>query len=333
MILIKLLRMAALDNIMVKNGRKKMKKRILLLLLGLMLLVACAGSESMVSPLSFTAWQLIEMDGDIPLPDTSFTIEFSEVEVSGKAGCNIFSGSYSANEDSITLSDLYSTEMACMEPEGVMEQEQIFLGILRDASTLQMDSEQLTLMDGERRTLVFIKAGEVIPGELAAENPDDAVSATRVPEGQLSSTIERPSGHILFTDGITGISIFYPESWVVSEDIPGEYAILQSYPLEKYVGGEMLEAGDTKCDLYIQSENTKAEDLIAQWESDPMVEFNSMEAIELPNGVLTHRIVIESMGTTLVYVVELEPYVVTLTCFGEFEPVDEFAETLHVRDK
>ena len=310
-----------------------MPKKLLLLLIGLIFLVSCGESEVLESPLSSTAWQLIEMDGDIPLPDTSFTIEFSEVEVSGKAGCNTFSGSYTANEDLITLSDLYSTEMACMEPEGVMEQEQIFIGILGEASTLQMDSEQLTLMDGERRTLVFIKAGKVNPDEPGADNRNDTIAATRNPEDQLSSTIERPSGHILFTDGITGISIFYPESWVVSEDMPGEYAILQSYPLDKYVGGEMLEAGDAKCDLYIQSENTKAEDLIAQWESDTMVEFNSMEAIELPNGVLTHRIVIESMGTTLVYVVELEPYVVTLTCFGEFEPVDEFAETLHVRDK
>ena len=43
-----------------------------------------------------------------------------------------------------------------------------------------------------------------------------------------------------------------PESWVVTGVVPGQFAILQSYPEDKYVGGEAREPGDTKCDLTIR---------------------------------------------------------------------------------
>jgi hypothetical protein len=52
--------------------------------------------------------------------------------------------------------------------------------------------------------------------------------------------------------------------------IEGEYAILQSYPEDKYVGGEGREPGDTKCDLNIRSTGTNMAELIQQWQTNDL---------------------------------------------------------------
>lgn len=55
---------------------------------------------------------------------TEITAIFSEDgNMSGSAGCNSYSGSYEATEDTISIGPIANTEMACMDPEGIMEQE------------------------------------------------------------------------------------------------------------------------------------------------------------------------------------------------------------------
>ena len=57
----------------------------------------------------------------------------------------------------ITVSALAITEMACMKPEGVMEQETTFVEFLADARTFRLTEEQLQIVisDGHE-TLTFI---------------------------------------------------------------------------------------------------------------------------------------------------------------------------------
>ena len=55
----------------------------------------------------------------------------------------------------LTVIDLYQTEMACMEPDGVMEQESRYLGVLRDATQANVYGTQLWLRTEDGRSLVF----------------------------------------------------------------------------------------------------------------------------------------------------------------------------------
>jgi heat shock protein HslJ len=72
--------------------------------------------------------------------------------IQGSSGCNRFSGAYEISGDRIAIHDVRSTLMACIKPEGVMDQEQKFLALL-------MSSEGYQIMDGR---LQLTRSGQVL---------------------------------------------------------------------------------------------------------------------------------------------------------------------------
>ncbi len=112
--------------------------------------------------------------------------------------------------------------------------------------------------------------------------------------------------------------------------LEGQYAILQSYPEDKYVGGEMSEKGDTKCDLNIHPVGTQMDDLINQWISNDMTTILAEEEFAFPDGVIGKYFEIDSMGQSAVFIAEVNNRVVSLTCFGDFSMTAEIAATLMV---
>jgi len=99
---------------------------------------------------------IAESDGDVRLPITGTTItaRFEDGQISGTAGCNQYSGSYTA-EDKIVLNEMSWTEMLCMDPEGVMPPETHYLEILRDVTTYTIEENQLTLSTEDGRALMY----------------------------------------------------------------------------------------------------------------------------------------------------------------------------------
>ena len=89
------------------------------------------------------------------LPGSEITAAFAGGEVSGIAGCNQYGGSYSLNGAELAVSDLFQTEMACLEPEGIMEQEARYLEALRQATAARVYGRQLWLETAEGLSLVF----------------------------------------------------------------------------------------------------------------------------------------------------------------------------------
>ena len=88
------------------------------------------------------------------LETADVTIEFDADEVSGCAGCNLYSGSYSARKDgTFSVDNVAWTEMACLEP-GVMKQEQQFLNTLLQAKSYDVSDDTLTI-GGDGGSLVF----------------------------------------------------------------------------------------------------------------------------------------------------------------------------------
>ena len=118
-------------------------------------LVACGGSDA--NALRNTAWELESLAGNAVLPGTTITIEFSDDQVSGSAGCNHYEGNYQAEENRLSVSNVFSTEMGCLEPTGILEQETAYLTALSAAATYQITADRLEMFDetGDQ-VLVFV---------------------------------------------------------------------------------------------------------------------------------------------------------------------------------
>ena len=91
------------------------------------------------------------------LEDTEITINFisAEVKMEGSAGCNSYFGGYEVEGNQLSIpGPIGATEMYCMEPEGIMEQEQEYLAILQDAESYEIEDDQLQIVSGDK-VLVF----------------------------------------------------------------------------------------------------------------------------------------------------------------------------------
>ncbi len=69
------------------------------------------------------------------IQESQITAEFGgDGTLTGSAGCNNYSTTYTTKGSSITIGPAASTLMACQDPQGVMEQESQYLGALEAAS-------------------------------------------------------------------------------------------------------------------------------------------------------------------------------------------------------
>jgi heat shock protein HslJ len=129
-----------------------------------------------------TSWVLVALNGDSPLEGTTITAEFAEGEISGSSGCNSYFGSYTLNGNGLEFGMMGMTEMACMEPQGVMEQESAYLETLRSITQVRLAGDQLEMMD---------ESGDVVLRFERQEEPTpvDPASLERTPWA-LESFIE-----------------------------------------------------------------------------------------------------------------------------------------------
>jgi hypothetical protein len=140
-------------------------------------------------------------------------------------------------------------------------------------------------------------------------------------------TPEPPAGFRRYVNGPSGVSLWVPESWTVIEPGP-HWPILQSYPQDKYIGGEARQPGDTKCDLTIHPPGTSVADVVQRLRSSPRATIVSEREIVLQSGRSGMRFEVESMGCSLSLITEVNERAVVLTCFGEPALFDEIAVTL-----
>lgn len=98
------------------------------------------------NPLLDTSWQLQRMNGIDVIPGTLVTAIFGDGgNLSGSGGCNTYSGQYSVNGSSITVSNVIFSRNYCPEPEGIMEQETAFANVLGSASGFSLENNRLII--------------------------------------------------------------------------------------------------------------------------------------------------------------------------------------------
>jgi heat shock protein HslJ len=101
-----------------------------------------------------------DMPAPLPIPAevlhvTEITVTFDGDTLRGSAGCNSYGAAYAHDGSSLTIETIASTVMDCPSPEGVMEQERRYLGVLKDVIAYYVHRGQLWLETDDGRALVF----------------------------------------------------------------------------------------------------------------------------------------------------------------------------------
>jgi heat shock protein HslJ len=140
-----------------------MKRKILYLLIPLIIIAAislsaCDGAEPATGgELEGVTWSLERYGDTVVLDGSEITAVFDsgEGQVSGSAGCNHYFGGYQVSGSSLTVSQIGYTEMYCMYPEGVMEQESEFLRALQAAESYEVQDNGILVINCGDSQLVF----------------------------------------------------------------------------------------------------------------------------------------------------------------------------------
>ena len=111
------------------------------------------GSED--ANLRGTSWELVSYAGKLPLDGKIMTANFEGAEVSGSTSCNHYFGGYKVKNDQISIEGLGWTEMACMDPEGIMEQEQVIMSLLSKSDTFTLQGNRLEIKTTTGESLIF----------------------------------------------------------------------------------------------------------------------------------------------------------------------------------
>ncbi|MCD6287019.1 MAG: META domain-containing protein [Anaerolineae bacterium] len=90
--------------------------------------------------------------------DTEITATLTDGQIEGSAGCNGYFASYTLDGPHIEMGPVANTEMYCMEPEGVMDQEMDYLVALATAAMYDIDRDTLTILNAEGMRLLTYSA-------------------------------------------------------------------------------------------------------------------------------------------------------------------------------
>jgi len=122
-------------------------------------------------PLTGTTWQALHyFDGQDALVSALLGTEIVAVfdeggKVSGSAGCNQYTASYEADGDQITIGPSAITRMMCGKPDGIMEQEAMYLAAMESAVSYRIEGDHLELLDAEGKSAAsYVAAPEQGPG-------------------------------------------------------------------------------------------------------------------------------------------------------------------------
>ena len=122
---------------------------------------ACGGKPAAGADLEDTRWSLLSYGTpDSPtalVGDTEITLEFdlAENRIGGSAGCNSYFSEITIKGNKLSTSVVGSTEMYCMDPNGVMEQEVAYVTALSLVESYEIQDGQLRITCTDGQVLVY----------------------------------------------------------------------------------------------------------------------------------------------------------------------------------
>ena len=113
-------------------------------------------------PLEGTTWDLKFIyngkEWQPVIPGSTVTAQFDGDQLSGSAGCNSYNATVTIEGETMTISDAASTRKACADPEGVMDQETLYLSTLSSVTGYQGAGYALSLVDADGQAILVFGA-------------------------------------------------------------------------------------------------------------------------------------------------------------------------------
>ena len=144
----------------VKLYKRKLYLGVVVLALLTLIAGACGKVAEDTVTLKDTSWVLesygVQGNLQAVLADTEITAKFDGAEgrVHGSSGCNTYGGDYHISGNELSIPALEWTEIGCLEPEGIMEQEGKYLKLLIAAESYQIQNGTLQI-DSGGQVLIF----------------------------------------------------------------------------------------------------------------------------------------------------------------------------------
>jgi heat shock protein HslJ len=109
------------------------------------------------------AWALSTINGQPLLPGSAITLQFLNGHLAGFAGCNDYTGSYTAVDNGdgtfgVTVDRLNTGRRAC--PQEVMTQEDNFTNVLQTATSAAIQENMLTVSGPNGQLVFFLITGQ-----------------------------------------------------------------------------------------------------------------------------------------------------------------------------
>ncbi len=104
-------------------------------------------------------WTLSQYNQTPLLPGTAVTLQFKQGELAGFAGCNTYTGEYTAVDNgdgtySISLGQLTTSRLAC--PVDILNQESAYLSLLQQATTANIQENSIVLSSPAGELLFYL---------------------------------------------------------------------------------------------------------------------------------------------------------------------------------
>jgi heat shock protein HslJ len=140
--------------------------KLCLLALALLAVMACQliPGRDASADLTGTSWMLSSLDGNLPVPGTTVTLQLGEDgSASGSDGCNRFRTTFSQSGARLTFDQPGAlTMMACPEP--VMDQARAFMAALASTTRFTATEDELVLRAGNKHLATFVATSQDLAG-------------------------------------------------------------------------------------------------------------------------------------------------------------------------
>ena len=134
-------------------------RSVALTLLIAMVALALTGCDGLGAarrdPLANSSWTLVAYRKSRPIPGTTITATFAQGQIRGSAGCNSYACSYTLNEGNLSVGEIEVTEMGCLEPAGILDQEQAYLALLAQTQTYHIDDQGRLILSAGHESITF----------------------------------------------------------------------------------------------------------------------------------------------------------------------------------
>jgi heat shock protein HslJ len=165
-----------------------------------------------------STWRLATLAGAALRAGTEITADFDGGNVTGSAGCNSYSGSYTAAAGALSFPSPFAvTLMAC--DDAIMAQEQAYLGALAVATSFSIDGDALTVHTGEGElVLTAVTALTQNAWTLTSVAGSSLVSGTEITANFAAGVVTGSSGCNSYAGAyeLSGSALSFPSPFAVT---------------------------------------------------------------------------------------------------------------------